>query len=233
MARIQRHLRAQVAGSRSPQQSLRIMRRPLGFYLANPQQTASLRLPPDLRLINRAPKQPTQRRLGSPSRHPNKSNTQRVLHSGRQYRILHACPHPPDSLLDKLSRSNQQAPPRSRLILLQAARHLVLHPPALHLERSRWRQRRRRHSNSQGPPVHRRSNLRPIRLGLVRGLRNPRLLPYSRVSRLTLREERSRHRLDHSEQPHRRPQRRVLAGMLFSQWGPLRSSQRHQPGPVR
>jgi len=231
-ARIQRQLRAQAAGFHSPKQSLRIIRSPLGFHLVNPQRTASLRLPPDSRLINRAQKRPTQRRLGSPLRHPNKSNTRRVLHSGRQYRILHARPHPQGFPLDNLSRSNRPAPLRSRLIPLQAARDLALHLPAPRLEYSRWRQRRRPHSNSQGPPVHRRSSLRQIRSGLVRGLCKPRLLLHSRVSRSTLREEGNRHQVDHSEQAHRRRQRRALAEMLFSQWVPLRRSQHHHPGPV-
>src|SRR5216683_3800715 len=197
LTQIQRHRKAQMEDFHLLHQSLRKLLR-LGSHSANPRRIATLHPPPDLLSANQDLKQQTQHLLGSPSRHRNQSNIRRVLRSDRHYLNLPARLLRLGSVLDKRSLSNRRPLLRSRLALPQVAGHLDLHLPVLHLAHSSWHLRRLRHSHLQDPPVHQRNNLRQIRSGLVRGVGNPRRLPYSKASRLTLGEARRRRRQDHS-----------------------------------
>jgi hypothetical protein len=171
-----------------------------------------------------------QRLRDSLSRHPSQFNTRRVSRLDRHYlnpraRLL------PGLLSETLHLSNRQLTLRSRLILLQAVGHLDLHLPVLRLVRSRWHLHRLHPFLLQDPQVRHRNSLRQIRSGSVRALGNPRLLLYSRASRLTM-GERLRRRRGNLEHPHLRYRRRTVVVAPFSRWVRHRRRQRRYPGNV-
>ena len=235
LVRIPKLPRARVEAFRLLHQSLQRIHHLLGSLSVNPRQLASLHPPPDLRSANRDLKQLTQHLPVSPSRHRSQFNTRPVLRSDRHRQNLRDRLLPLVSDLDKPSLSNLQPQLRSRLALPQAAGHLDLHPPVLHLAHSNWHPGRRRRSPPlEGPPAHRLNSPRQIHSGLVRRLGNPRRLPYSKVSRLTLGEARRRRRRHRLEHPHRRPLGREIAEVPCSRWAPKRRRQyHHHPGPAQ
>jgi hypothetical protein len=230
--RITRLPRARVEGFHSLHQSPERIHHLPGSRSVSPRQIASLHPPPDLRSANRDLKQLTQHLPVSPSRHQSPSNTQRVLRSDRHRLNQRGRLLQPVLRLDKRSLSNQRPQLRLRLALPQVVGHLDLRPPVLHLPRSNWHRRRRRLPLEEGPPVHHLNNPRQIHSGLVRGLGNPRRLPYSKVSGLTLQEVRRRRRRDRLERLHRRPLGRAIAEIPCSRWARKRRSQQHHPGPA-
>jgi len=197
----------------------------LGPHLASLRQMPSHRLPLDFRLANRVRKLLMQRLRGILSRHPSQSNTRRVSRLDRHYLNLPARLLP-GLLSEMLHLSNRQLTLRSRLILLQAAGHLDLHPPVPHSVHSRWHLHRLRPFLLQDPQVPHRNSLRQIHSGSVRAPGNPRLLLYSRASRLTM-GERLRRRRDNLEHPLLRCRRRAVVVVRFSRWVP---QQRLHPG---
>jgi hypothetical protein len=233
LVRIPKLPRARVEAFHLLHQSLQRTYHLLGSLSVNPRQLANLHPPPDLRSANRDLKQLMRHLPVSPLRHRNQSNTRPVLRLDRHRQNLRDRLLLLVSDLDKRSLSNLQLQLRSRLALPQAAGHLDLHPPVLHLAHSNWHPRRRRRSPPlEGPPVHRLNSPRQIHSGLVRRLGNPRRLPYSKVSRLTLGEVRRRRRRHRLEHPHRRPLGREIAEVPCSRWAPNRRRQYHHlPGP--
>lgn len=234
LVRITKLPRAQVEGFHLLHQSLQRIHRLLGSLSVNPRQLASLHPPADLRSANQDLKQLTQHLPVSPSRHQSQSNTRPVLRLDRHHQKLRDRLLPPILHLDKRSLSNRQPQLRSHLAPPQAAGHSDLHPPVLHLAHSNWHPcHRRRTPPLEGPPVHRLNSPRQIHSGLVRGLGNPRRLPYSKVSRLTLGEVRRRRRRDRLEHPHRRPLGREIVEVPCSRWAPNRPRQCHHPGAAQ
>jgi hypothetical protein len=208
------------------------MRRLLGSNSVNPQQIASLPLPAVLHLANLVPRRLKQHLLDSPSSHPNKSNTRRVLHSGRQRLNQHARPRV-GLLLDKLKLSNCQPLLHLHSDHPQAAVHSDPRLQVLLLAHSRWHLHRLHRLASEDPQVHHHNSLRQIRSGLVRAQGSPRLLPYSKVSGLILPEARLRRQRYHLVHLHRRPQQRAIVEVPFSRWELRRRRRRNHQVSVQ